>query len=179
MNRKRIFNFGDRTHPTVLAATLPTSERLCVDKIARNCRLEKTGMRPKCRVFYMRRNQVATARGSNRTQVPTRNEGILPAAACLKIVTSETQRKPASSLAVIARPIFSIFSARDTTDHQVLTLVGVLRFVLQRRCSPASHSKSLPMSRQGHLRPLPPEDRSTTSPLCSRAGVRPGVSLPD
>lgn len=47
------------------------------------------------------RNQFATALGSNRTQVPTRNEGILPAAACLKIVTSATQRKPASSLAVI------------------------------------------------------------------------------
>lgn len=66
---------------------------------------------------YIFRNQVATARGSNLTQLPTRKEGILPAAACLKIVTSETQRKPASSFAVIARPIFSILSARDTTDQ--------------------------------------------------------------
>ena len=72
------------------------------------------------KVFYMRRNHVATARRSNLTQLPTRNEGILPAAACLKIVTSETQRNPASSLAVIARPIFSILSAKDTTNHHVI-----------------------------------------------------------
>ena len=63
---------------------------------------------------YIVLSQFATARGSNRTHEPTRKEGILPAAACLKIVTSETQRNPASSLVVIARPIFSILSAMDT-----------------------------------------------------------------
>jgi len=38
-------------------------------------------------------NHCATARGSNRTQVPTRNDGMRPAAACLKIVTLDTKRK--------------------------------------------------------------------------------------
>ena len=53
-------------------------------------------------------SQFATALGSNRTQVPTRNEGIRPAAACLKIVTLDTERSFARSSAVKARPIFSI-----------------------------------------------------------------------
>lgn len=57
---------------------------------------------------YIFRNQFATARGSNRTQVPIRNEGIRPAAACLKIVTLETERSFDRSSAVKARPIFSI-----------------------------------------------------------------------
>jgi hypothetical protein len=57
---------------------------------------------------YCLRNQLATARGSNRTQVPTRNDGILPAAAILKTVTGDTQRSFDSSFAVSARPIFSI-----------------------------------------------------------------------
>jgi len=83
---------------------------------------------------YTLRSQFATARGSNRTHVPIRNDGIRPAAACLKIVTSDTQRKPASSLAVIARPIFSILSARDTTNHDA-GLFEAVRFVLQNRCS--------------------------------------------
>jgi len=56
----------------------------------------------------MLRSQFATALGSNRTQVPTRNEGIRPAAACLKIVTLDTERSFAKSSAVKARPICSI-----------------------------------------------------------------------
>ena len=56
----------------------------------------------------MLRSQFATALGSNRTHVPTRNEGIRPAAACLKIVTLDTERSFARSSAVKARPIFSI-----------------------------------------------------------------------
>ncbi len=58
-------------------------------------------------------SQFATALGSNRTQVPTRNEGIRPAAACLKIVTLDTERSCDKSSAVKARPIFSIWSAID------------------------------------------------------------------
>jgi len=46
-----------------------------------------------------------------------RNEGILPAAACLKMVTFDTERSFAKSSAVRARPIFSIWSASDTS-HQ-------------------------------------------------------------
>ena len=53
--------------------------------------------------------------------MPTRNVGILPAAACLKTVTTETDSRPASSFAVIARPIFSILSARDTVDQYLPT----------------------------------------------------------
>jgi hypothetical protein len=50
----------------------------------------------------------ATALGSNLTHVPTRNEGIRPAAACLKIVTLDTKRSFASSSAVKAWPVVSI-----------------------------------------------------------------------
>jgi hypothetical protein len=57
---------------------------------------------------YWERSQLATALGSNRTQVPTRNDGMRPAAACLKIVTLETEKSFDSSWAVKARPIFSI-----------------------------------------------------------------------
>src|SRR6185295_16275218 len=51
--------------------------------------------------------------GSNRTQVPMRNDGILPAFACLKIVILETVNMLASSSAVNARPIRSIRSGSD------------------------------------------------------------------
>ena len=40
--------------------------------------------------FYFSRSQFAMARGSNLTQVPILNDGILPAFACLKIVIFET-----------------------------------------------------------------------------------------
>jgi hypothetical protein len=50
----------------------------------------------------------ATALGSNLTQLPTRNEGIRPDAASLKIVIGETWSNVAISFAVKARPIFSI-----------------------------------------------------------------------
>jgi hypothetical protein len=63
--------------------------------------------------FYWFLSQFATARGSNRTQVPIRNDGILPAAACLKIVTFDTESNFARSSAVRACPIFSIWSAID------------------------------------------------------------------
>jgi hypothetical protein len=43
-----------------------------------------------------------------------RNDGILPALACLKIVIRETSRILASSFAVRAHPIRSILSARDS-----------------------------------------------------------------
>src|SRR6266436_3318931 len=55
----------------------------------------------------------ATDVGSNRTQVPMRNDGILPAFACLKIVILETVNMLASSSAVKARPIRSIRSGSD------------------------------------------------------------------
>jgi len=42
-----------------------------------------------------------------------RNDGILPAFACLKIVILETVNMLASSFAVKARPIRSILSGRD------------------------------------------------------------------
>ena len=57
---------------------------------------------------YILRNQVATARGSNLTHVPILKHGIRPAAACLKIVTLDTERSPARSSAVKAWPVFSI-----------------------------------------------------------------------
>src|ERR1017187_4560480 len=67
--------------------------------------------------YYILRNQFATALGSNRTQVPTRNDGILQEGACLYTVRADTHRRPASSFAVIAQPIRSILSARDTANH--------------------------------------------------------------
>jgi hypothetical protein len=62
------------------------------------------------------RSHAATARGSNRTHVPTLKLGNRPAAANLKIVTCETEKNFESSLAVRARPIFSIWSAIDIND---------------------------------------------------------------
>jgi len=64
-----------------------------------------TGLGVECYIF---RSHWATARGSNRTQVPTLKHGILPAAACLKIVTLDTERSCDRSSAVKAWPIFSI-----------------------------------------------------------------------
>lgn len=49
--------------------------------------------------------------GQKRTQVPTRNDGILPAFACLKMVILETLSSLASSTAVKARPVLAIWSA--------------------------------------------------------------------
>ncbi len=64
-------------------------------------------------ILYILRSHVPTDFGSNLTHVPMRNDGILPAFACLKIVTFETVNIPASSSAVKARPIRSIRSAND------------------------------------------------------------------
>ena len=64
-------------------------------------------------ILYIRRSQVPTDFGSNLTQVPIRNDGILPAFACLKIVILETVNILASSSAVKARSIRSIRSAND------------------------------------------------------------------
>jgi len=58
--------------------------------------------------YYILRSQFATARGSNLTHVPILKHGIRPAAACLKIVTLDTERTSARSSAVKARPVFSI-----------------------------------------------------------------------
>jgi hypothetical protein len=60
---------------------------------------------PECYIFL---NQFATARGSNLTHVPILKHGMRPAAACLKIVTLDTERSPARSSAVKAWPVFSI-----------------------------------------------------------------------
>jgi hypothetical protein len=65
------------------------------------------------RSLHISRSHCATVFGSNRTQVPMRNDGILPAFACLKIVTLATVNILASSSAVKARPIRSIRSAND------------------------------------------------------------------
>jgi hypothetical protein len=65
------------------------------------------------RAPHICRNHCATIFGSNRTHVPIRNDGILPAFACLKIVTLATVNILASSSAVKARPIRSIRSAND------------------------------------------------------------------
>jgi hypothetical protein len=59
-------------------------------------------------LYYCERSQFATALGSNRTQVPTRNEGMRPAEACLNMVTLETESNFDSSSAVKALPMFSI-----------------------------------------------------------------------
>src|SRR5260370_18467870 len=64
-------------------------------------------------VPYILRSHVPTDFGSNLTQVPIRNDGILPAFACLKIVILETVNMLASSSAVRARSIRSIRSAND------------------------------------------------------------------
>lgn len=66
--------------------------------------------RPSLHIF---RSHRATDVGSNRTQVPMRKDGILPAFACLKIVIFETVKMLASSFAVKARPILSIRSGSD------------------------------------------------------------------
>src|SRR5712692_7326542 len=64
-------------------------------------------------LLHFSRSQRATDFGSNRTQVPMRNDGIRPAFACLKIVILETVNMLASSSAVKARPIRSIRSGSD------------------------------------------------------------------
>src|SRR5712692_1619772 len=64
-------------------------------------------------LLHMPRSHCATVFGSNRTQVPMRNDGILPAFAFLKIVILETVNMLASSSAVKARPIRSIRSGSD------------------------------------------------------------------
>jgi hypothetical protein len=71
---------------------------------------DPTENRPRTHIF---RSHRATDVGSNRTQVPMRNDGILPALACLKIVILETVNMLASSSAVKARPIRSIRSGSD------------------------------------------------------------------
>ena len=63
--------------------------------------------------LHISRSHCATVFGSNRTQVPMRNDGILPAFACLKIVILETVNMLARSSAVRARPIRSIRSGSD------------------------------------------------------------------
>jgi len=65
------------------------------------------------RSIYLPLSHRATDVGSNRTQVPMRNDGIRPAFACLKIVILETVNMLASSSAVNARPIRSIRSGSD------------------------------------------------------------------
>jgi hypothetical protein len=65
------------------------------------------------RSLHISRSHRATDFGSNRTQVPMRNDGIRPAFACLKIVILETVNMLASSSAVKARPIRSIRSGSD------------------------------------------------------------------
>ena len=57
------------------------------------------------------RSQSATVFASKRTHVPMRNEGMRPAFACLKIVIRETASTFASSSAVNAWPVRSIWSA--------------------------------------------------------------------
>jgi hypothetical protein len=52
--------------------------------------------------LHIFRSHRATDVGLNRTQVPMRNDGILPAFACLKIVILETVNMLASSSAVKA-----------------------------------------------------------------------------
>jgi hypothetical protein len=65
------------------------------------------------RSHYIPLSHRATEVGSNRTQVPMRNDGIRPDFACLKIVILETVNMLASSSAVKARPIRSIRSGSD------------------------------------------------------------------
>ena len=65
------------------------------------------------RSLHISRSHCATVFGSNRTQVPMRNDGIRPSFACLKIVILETVNILASSSAFKARPIRSIRSGSD------------------------------------------------------------------
>jgi len=51
---------------------------------------------------YIVRSHFATTIGSNRTQVPMRNDGMRPALACLNTVIRETANTCASSSAVKA-----------------------------------------------------------------------------
>src|SRR5438477_3876345 len=60
---------------------------------------------------YCLRSHSAAIFGSKRTHVPMRNEGMRPAFACLKIVIRETASTFASSSAVNAWPVRSIWSA--------------------------------------------------------------------
>src|ERR1700730_18573937 len=70
-------------------------------------------------ILYIFRSHVPTDVGSNRTHVPMRNDGILPAFACLKIVILETVKMLASSSAVKARPIRSLLSGSDIVSPEL------------------------------------------------------------
>jgi hypothetical protein len=71
-------------------------------------------------ILYIFRSHVPTDFGSNLTQIPIRNDGILPAFACLKIVILETVNMLASSSAVKAWTV-ELFSRHDSfplCDHR-------------------------------------------------------------
>jgi hypothetical protein len=86
----------------------PTTNRQCVGKIGHSIRLEKTGVRPKCRVFYMRRSQLATALGSNLTQVPIPKRGMRRASANLNTVIAFVLYESSQLLAVPGFPVAQI-----------------------------------------------------------------------
>jgi hypothetical protein len=92
---------------------MPRALRKWFLSLAQAIDLERAASLAKKRRFfltsaYILRNQLATARGSNRTQVPILKLGMRPAFAILKIVMRETDRYSATSTAVRAREIFSI-----------------------------------------------------------------------
>ena len=103
----------------------------CRARSARGDRQEESQISAKNRRSpHISRSHCATVFGSNRTQVPIRNDGILPAFACLKIVILETVNMLASSSAVNARPIRSIRSGSDIGSalfwglHDCIYLLG-------------------------------------------------------
>jgi hypothetical protein len=65
---------------------------------------------------YCVRSHCETALPSNRTQVPTRKEGILLALASLKTVTFETESREATSAAVRAWSARSSLSVMDSVE---------------------------------------------------------------
>jgi hypothetical protein len=88
-------------------------EILALKRLASSCWGEISDHAEESPSLHIFRSHRATDVGSNRTQVPIRNDGILPAFACLKIVIFDTFSVLDSSSAVRARPIRSIRSGSD------------------------------------------------------------------
>ena len=101
------------TQPSVTCKLLKVRDSHSLKRLASAFSGESRISAKNRRSLHISRSHCATDFGSNRTQVPMRNDSILPAFACLKIVILETVNMLASSSAVNARPIRSIRSGND------------------------------------------------------------------
>src|SRR5580692_2549253 len=96
----------------LLASWLPARRAAAIDPIT-NSVVNVSDIFVSFRAPYILRSQFATDCGSNRTSGSDPERRNPSGGDMLVDCTSEKQRKPASSLAVGARPTFSISSARD------------------------------------------------------------------